>query len=440
VARIRPEFAFAVALATFIPERVAQAQKPFEHWVTTWATAEALTNAPAAGRGGGRSAPSGAVQQGSAAALPRQSARRRPNDTGMPASFNDQTVRQVIRVSIGGRRVRVRFSTMMGAPALEIGAAHIAKYRGDGAIADGSDRRLLFGGKPSVTVQPGVVVLSDPLDFEIAALSDLAISIYLPRDTGPPTSHMLGLHTAYLATGDATGAISMPETPGMTAYAFIAALDVVAPSAAFTVVTLGDSITDGYGTTKEANMAWPTLLAKRLNATKEYEQIAVVNEGISGNQVLRDGAGVSALARLERDVLSLSSVRWVVLLEGINDINIRGRSDGPNAVTAEELIDGYRQIIARCHDHGIKIIGATLTPEEGVPTASERGEGIRQALNQWIKAKGNFDAVVDFDAVVRDPEHPARIRPEMDPGDHIHPNDSGNQAMAVAFDLRVFRN
>ncbi len=178
---------------------------------------------------------------------------------------------------------------------------------------------------------------------------------------------------------------------------------------------------------------------QRLNANKATPHAAVVNQGISGNQVLRDGAGLSALSRLERDVLSRPGVEWVILLEGINDINIRGRAEGPNALTSDELIWGYRQIIDRCHAHGIKVMGATIMPEEGVPTASERGEKIRLDANRWIRAKGNFDAVVDFDMVVRDPAAPARIRHEFDPGDHIHPNDTGNQAMADAFDLNVFK-
>ena len=346
----------------------------------------------------------------------------------------------VARASIGGRRMRVRFSNMIGAQPLEIGEAHVAIYKADGAIVEGSGRALMFGGKPSVTIQPGVVALSDPLNFEIAPLSDVAVSIYLPHDTGRPTNHTVGLRTAYISKGDTASAISMPEPATMTAYAWLASIDVAAPANAFAIVALGDSITDGYATTPGANQAWPTLLAARLNQNKGTEHVAALNEGISGNQVLRDGAGISALARLERDVLGLSGVKWVILLEAINDINIRGRSDGPDSVTSDELIWGYRQIIARCHDHGIKVMGATVMPEEGVPTASERGEGIRQALNEWIRTKGNFDAVVDFDAVVRDPAHPAHIRAEMDPGDHIHPNDSGNQAMAAAFDLQLFKN
>jgi lysophospholipase L1-like esterase len=249
---------------------------------------------------------------------------------------------------------------------------------------------------------------------------------------------LLGLHSGYISAGDVTASATMPDSTITFAYAWLSGVDVAAPANAFTIVALGDSITDGYATTRNADRAWPTLLAKRLSSNKATRHVAVVNQGISGNQVLRDGAGVSALARFDRDVLSRPGVKWVILLEGINDINIRGRSDGPNALTSDELIWGYRQIIARAHAHGIKVMGATIMPEEGVPTASERGEQIRQTVNRWIRAKGNFDALVDFDAVVRDPRNPARLKQEFDPGDHIHPNDAGNQAMADAVNLEAF--
>jgi lysophospholipase L1-like esterase len=225
----------------------------------------------------------------------------------------------------------------------------------------------------------------------------------------------------------------------MFAYLWLSGIAVAAPSDAFAVVALGDSITDGYATTRDANQAWPTLLASRLAEKKATAHIAVINQGISGNQVLRDGAGVSALARFERDVLNRAGVKWMILLEGINDINIRGRNPGPNALTSDDLIGGYRQLLDMAHTHGIKVIGATIMPEEGVPTASPRGEEIRLAVNQWIRTSHAFDAVVDFDAVVRDPEHPSKLRAAFDPGDHIHPNDAGNQAMADAFDLAIFR-
>jgi len=302
----------------------------------------------------------------------------------------------------------------------------------------GTDRALTFGGRPSFVIPAGALVVSDPVELDVAPLSDLAVSLYFPRDTGKPTSHMLGLHTSYISRGNVTDAAAMPDPAAMFAYVWLSSVDVMASPDVFTVVALGDSITDGYATTRDADQAWPTLLAKRLAATKGAQRVAVINQGISGNQVLRDGAGISALARLDRDVLSRPGVHWVILLEGINDINIRGRVDGPNALTADELIWGYSQIIARCHAQGIRVMGATIMPEEGVPTASERGEQIRQTANNWIRAKGNFDAIVDFDAAVRDRQHPARIMPEIDPGDHIHPNDKGNQAMADAFDLSLF--
>lgn len=345
----------------------------------------------------------------------------------------------IVHVTLGGRKVRVELSNMFDTQPLEIGAAHIARHKGNGAIASGTDRILTFSGKPSITIMPGVLVVSDPVDLDVAPLSDVAVSLYLPHDTGTPTSHMVGLHTTYVASGDVAGSETTPADNAIFSYAWLSSLDVLAPADAFTVVALGDSITDGFATTRDADRAWPTLLAKRLLADKPTQHVSVVNQGISGNQVLRDGAGVSALARFDRDVLSRAGVKWVILLEGINDINIRGRTEGPNALTSDELIQGYRQIIERCHEYGIRVIGVTIMPEEGVPTASERGEAIRQAVNVWLRAKGNFDAVVDFDAVVRDPERPTRIRQQLDPGDHIHPNDAGNQAMADAFDLSVFK-
>ncbi|MEO8592386.1 MAG: SGNH/GDSL hydrolase family protein [Candidatus Solibacter sp.] len=419
-----------------------------EHWVATWATSQQLTaGGNVGGRGGGRGAPAvppvvppATATVPPAAPRPPQAGRGAgPNASNLPASFADQTVRQIVHVSLGGRRVRVELSNAAGAPPLEVGAAHLAIHKGGGEIAGGSDRVLTFGGSASIIIQPGVLVVSDPVELEVAPLAHLAISLYLPRETGAPTNHNIGLHTAYIAKGNVAGAASLPDATTMFAYVWLSSVDVAAEDDAFTVVAYGDSITDGYATTRDADTAWPYLLARRLSANKATRHAGVVNQGISGNQVLRDGAGLSALARFERDVLSRPGVKWVILLEGINDINIRGRADGPGALTAEELIWGYRQIIARSHAAGIKVMGATIMPEEGVPTASERGEGIRQAANQWIRAKGNFDAVVDFDAVVRDPQRPAHIKAEFDPGDHIHPNDAGNQAMADAFDLRVFR-
>jgi len=345
----------------------------------------------------------------------------------------------VAHTSIGGRRVRVQLSVAMGASQLTIGAAHVALRNKESEIVPASDRVLTFGGKPGATIQPGVILFSDPVDLAVAPMSDLAVSLYFPKDTGPPTNHPVGLHTAWISKGDTTGQRVMPEPETTTAYLWLSGVDVAADPRASAIVAYGDSITDGYATTRDADLAWPTLLAKRLAGNKVTAQTAVMNQGISGNQVLRDGAGVSALARFERDVLSRAGVKWMILLEGINDINIRGRNAGPDGLTSDELIAGYRQLIERAHTAGIRVIGATIMPEEGVPTASERGEEIRTSVNQWIRTSKAFDAVVDFDAVVRDPQHPVHIRGDFDPGDHIHPNDAGNQAMADAFDLATFR-
>jgi lysophospholipase L1-like esterase len=380
--------------------------------VATWATAQQLMSTPAGGRSG---AP----------------------PSNLPPTFANQTVRMIVRTSLGGSRVRIELSNMLNGQPLEIAAAHMAISKGRDAIVEGTDRVLTFGGSPAFTLPPGVLAVSDPVNLEVPPLADLAVSIYLPQDTGPPTNHPLGLHTAFISNGDVTASAVIPAPKTMTAYAWLASVDVLAPADAFTVVAFGDSITDGYATTLDADQAWPALLAKRLN-TDKTRHVAVINEGISGNQVLRDGAGLSALARFDRDVLSRPGVKWVILLEGINDINIRGRQDGPNALTSDELIWGYRQMIERAHAHGIKVIGATIMPEEGVPTASERGEEIRQSVNLWIRARENFDGVVDFDMVVRDPQRRVRLKQQFDPGDHIHPNDTGNQAMADLFDLGLF--
>jgi len=359
--------------------------------------------------------------------------------SNIPATLNDQTIRMVVHTSIGGRRVRVQISNAIGATGLGIGSAHIALRAKESEIVAGTDRVLTFSGSPQCTIEPGVLMFSDSVDLDVPPLSDLAVSLYLPKDTGPPASHGVALHTGYISQGDTTGQAAMPEPTMTYAYLWLSGVDVAAPPNAFAIVAYGDSITDGYATTRDADRAWPTLLAKRLGAGKATAQAAVLNMGISGNQVLRDGAGQSALARFDRDVLSHPGVKWMIVLEGINDINIRGRSAGPNALKSEDLIAGYLQLIERAHSYGIKVMGATIMPEEGVPTASARGEEIRSSVNQWIRTNRAFDAIVDFDAVVRDPQRPVKIRSDFDPGDHIHPNDAGNQAMADAFDLAIFR-
>jgi len=282
-------------------------------------------------------------------------------------------------------------------------------------------------------------MLSDPVDLEVAPLSDLAVSLYVPQDTGPPTNHNLALHTTYISKGDTTAHEVMPEPNTTRAYLWLSAVDVTAAPNAFAIVALGDSITDGQGTTMEGNLNWTSVLARRLAANKATSHIAVVNQGVQGNQVLRDEAGVSALARFDRDVLSRSGVKWVILLEAINDIIRHGQIDSADPVTSDDLIAGYRQIIARAHTYGIRVIGATVTPAEGQRQVTDSMQAMRTAVNQWIRTSRAFDAVVDFDAAVRDPGHPLQLRTEFDSGDHVHLSDAGNQAMADAFDLAIFR-
>jgi lysophospholipase L1-like esterase len=381
-------------------------QKGREHWVATWTTAEMLVRPATAPPAGAR-------------------------------GFNNQTVRMIVRTSIGGRRLRVNLSNAFGSEPLEVGAAHIAIRAKDSEIVAGSDRPLSFNGKPGCTVGPGMVILSDPVDLNVAPVQDLAVSLYFPGSTGPPTSHGTALHTTYVKDGDVTAQAAMADAQTMQSYYWLAGIDVVAPAAASLIVAFGDSITDGARSTPETNHSWPALLAARLAAQKATANIAVGNMGIGGNRMLRDVTGASALARFDRDVLSQPGVKWVMVLEGINDIG-HGATTPAEMVTADELIAGYKQIIERAHTHGIKAIGCTLTPFEGANYSRENGEAVREAVNTWIRTSGAYDGVVDFEAATRDPNNPKRIRADFDPGDHLHPNDAGYQAMANAVDLSMF--
>ncbi len=358
-----------------------------------------------------------------------------------PAKVVRQTVRMIARSTVSGSALRVALSNSFGYAAVRIDAAHVARHVGGGAIDAGSGQSLTFGGRAWVVLPPGAQVYSDPLPFEVAAQADLAISLYLEADSGPTTAHPIGLRTAWLAPGNQVSATRLSDAATFSSYLWLAGIDVRAADNAATIVAFGDSITDGFSTTPDADLPWPSILARRLAAQRNQPPRGVINMGISGNRVLREDAGSSALARFDRDVLSRPGARWVLLLEGINDIGFLAFAGNNPAeqLTVEDIITGYRMLIGRARLHGLRIIGGTLTPFEGVPTYSEAAERMRQQVNAWIRTSGAFDAVVDFDAVTRDPAAPTKLRAEYDSGDHIHPNDAGNKAMADAIDLKLFR-
>jgi len=346
----------------------------------------------------------------------------------------------IAHTSIGGRRVRIKLSNAFGATPLVIGAAHIAMRDKESAIVPASDRTLLFGGRPTCWIPPGSTEISDAVDLDVPAASDLAVSIYIPENVTADTVHAVGLHTTYVSKeGNTTAAPLIADATISQSYYWLTNIDVVAPPNAAAIVTFGDSITDGATSTPDTDRSWPSILARRL-AASGGANIAVLNEGIAGNRLLRDQVGVSALARFDRDVLAQPGVKWLTILEGINDIGRSSQADTPvrDAVGADDVIAALKQLIERAHEHGIKVIGATLTPYEGAAYYTEGGEEIRARVNQWIRAGGAFDAVVDFDAVTRDPEHPKQIRPSFNDSDHLHPNDAGYQAMAEAIDLTLF--
>ncbi|MGO4223546.1 SGNH/GDSL hydrolase family protein [Lysobacter sp. TAF61] len=360
--------------------------------------------------------------------------------TNVPYNLWNQTLRQGARVSIGGHRMRVLLSNEYGTQPLRIGAARIARSEGDGRIASASDRVLTFGGKPSVTIPPGAPMLSDPVELDVAALGDVSVSLYLPEPTPPATFHWDARQTTWVGAGDQTGATAFKSDSTLSTRVFLAAIQVETVASARSVVALGDSITDGNGSTVDQNRRWPDFLARRLAG----QNVAVLNAGISGARLLQDKMGSNALARFDRDVLAQPGVVAAVVLIGINDIGWNGTPFAPSdpAARADELIAGYRQLIARANTRGVRIIGATLTPFEGaLQDTPLRGyyrtdkERVRQAINAWIRDSGEFDAVVDFDAAVRDPAHRVRFLPAYDSGDHLHPGDAGYQAMADSIDL-----
>lgn len=368
-------------------------------------------------------------------------------------TFENQTIRQFVRLSVGGTRVRLRLTNEYGTQPVTVGAARVGVLASDagadGAVARGTERVVTFAGTRSAVIPAGAPLLSDPIDLAVDDLATLVISLYFPESTGPCTCHATGMQDTFIsARGDFTAAAFAPAEKS-DARPFLSGVEVLT-RAAGVVVTLGDSITDGVGSTSGANRRWPDLLAGRLAARRSGGKFGVVNHGISGNRVLNGGAGDSALARFDRDVLSVPGVTHVVVFEGVNDLGAAyGRFEGPLAglralmpvgspTTKETMIAGYRQLIARAHAANLTIYGATIAPYEGAFYFSAEGEGARQAVNAWIRDGHEFDGVLDFDAVLRDPAKPTQIKEGLHAGDSLHGSDAGYRALADSVDLALF--
>jgi lysophospholipase L1-like esterase len=423
---------------------IAQQQRGQEHWVATWATALVARPLPPPGAPGpagpppsGAGPPAGAAAQAGQGAPPANAAPR----PGLPppATVTNQTLRQIVHTSIGGDRVRVVLSNAFGTAPLEIGAADIALRDKDSAAVAASVKPLTFGGSATASILPGATLVSDAVDLKLAPLTDLAIDVYLPGELGigpsPVTTHNGASQTNYLSeSGDHTGDPGFKAAGQAGAWFLLARVEVAAAAGARAVVTFGDSITDGARSTVDTNNRWPDQLARRL-AAQRGAQVAVLNAGISGNRVLGDGAGISALARFDKDVLMQTGVTHVVVMEGINDIGVARSNATPSAA---DLIAGHKQLIERAHARGLKIYGATLTPFEGAGYFTAEGEAKRQALNEWIRTSHDYDGVIDFDKVTRDPAAPTKFAPAFDSGDHLHPGDAGYKAMGDAVDLALF--
>ena len=370
------------------------------------------------------------------------------NNAPPPAPFKNQTIRQVVRISTGGEQLIVRFSNEIGTTPLTIGAATLAVVDKESTIKPTSLKKLTFGGKESITIPAGAPALSDPVDLKVDPLTELAVSIFLPEETPASTVHMG--RTAYIsAAGDLTGSKDIPGASKTTTMVFLTGIYAKVESETGVIVALGDSITDGAASTPHTYNSWPQHLASRLVQRKgTHGNMAVVNQGISGNQLLRDGAGASTLGRFDRDVLATPGLTHIILLIGINDIGTGGMQFPGSTVpppamrTPEEIIAGYQQIISRAHSMSppVKIYGATLTPFAGTFPGyySPEKDKIREAVNQWIRSSGQFDAVIDFDRAVQDPANPERMAEAYDSGDKLHPGDTGYRKMAESIDLSLF--
>ncbi len=365
----------------------------------------------------------------------------------LPASaLTNATLRQIVHLSIGGAVLRVHISNAFGTGPLRIKAAHIARARSprSSAIDPATDTPLTFNGKPGVIIPAGAQYISDPVRFAAPPLSNIAISLYAARPPKGETGHPGSRETSYLVHGNEVSAARLRHARTFDHWFEIAGIDVEAPAEATSIVVLGNSIADGHASTTNGNDRWSDDLARRLRDGLHGRTIGVLNHGIGGNRLLNDGLGPNALARVGRDVLAQAGVRYLIVQEGINDLGtfeMAGKKPASaHHALVQRIIGAYRQIIARAHAHGIRVYGGTLSPfvRSDYYKPSAIAEADREAINRWIRSSGQFDAVIDFDKVLRDPAHPHHLLPRYDSGDHLHPSPVGYRAMAAAIPLSLF--
>ncbi|MGA2049166.1 MAG: SGNH/GDSL hydrolase family protein [Terracidiphilus sp.] len=370
-----------------------------------------------------------------------------PQNALAPDDLRDATLRQIVHLSVGGATLRVHLSNAFGTQPLHLTSVHIARPLSTSAaqIDPATDQALKFSGDVDVLIPAGAEYLSDPIDYPVAPLSSLAVSIHFDAPPSQQTGHPGSRATSYLVHGDAVSAADLSDAKKFDHWYQLCAIDVAAPAKAGSIIALGDSITDGHGATTNGNDRWTDVLAAHLQASSKTKEIAVLNLGLGGNHMLTDGLGPSVLARFDRDVLAQTGIRWVILLEGVNDLGGLTRlSDPPHEeheAFVQRLLASYEQVVARAHAAHIKVYGATILPYTGSdyyhPPASNEAD--RQAINRWIRAPGHFDAVIDFDRALADPSHPDHLAAQLDSGDHLHPSPAGYRAMGDMIPLSLFK-
>ena len=356
-----------------------------------------------------------------------------PHNMPPQPGLSNNTLRQIIRVSLGGDRLQAKFSNEFSTGPLTLKAVHIAASQGGSTIDPDTEVALKFEGKTEVTIESGSAVTSDPFSFPLQPRSHLAITIFFGDSPPDVTGHPGSRTTSYIYPGNAVSAVDLPDAVTTDHWYNINGIDVKAPPSAAAVAVLGNSITDGRGSGTNKQNRWPDELARRLQENSDTRKVAVLNQGIGGNCVLRQCLGPSALNRFQRDVLEQNGVRWLIILEGINDIGQAGET-----AIADKLINAYQQMIEQAHAEGILVYGATLLPFGNSFYDSIKRQKAWQKVNQWIRTSGRFDAVIDLDKALRDPENPLHLLPAADTGDHLHPNETGHRLMAEAVDLTLF--